>query len=218
VTEQLVADWWSVRQPERSVMLAYRRADVAELNRSARELMVESGAVRGPELEIAGRAFGVGDRVLLRRNDRRLGIANGDRACVTAVDVERRQLAVRVADRDVVLPLDYFDRPGRPAVQHGYAMTGHAAQGLTVDRAFVLATEETSREWLYMAMSRGRLENRIYGATAVVRERDEIAPAERVRDAAEVLRLASERSVTQRMAIDSRVRARTRDRDFGRER
>ena len=110
---------------------------------------------------------------------------------------------IRVRDREIVLSRDYFDRAGRPAVQHGYAMTGHAAQGLTVDRSFVLATEETSREWLYMAMSRGRLENRIYGATAAARERDEIAPAERTRDAAEVLRLAAERSVAQRMAIDS---------------
>ena len=32
-------------------------------------------------------------------------------------------------------------------------MTGHAAQGLTVDRTFVLATEDTSREWLYMYCS-----------------------------------------------------------------
>jgi conjugative relaxase-like TrwC/TraI family protein len=218
VTEQLVADWWSVREPERSVMLAYRRADVAELNRRAREPMVASGAVRGPELEIAGRAFAAGDRVLLRRNDRRLGVANGDRATVTAVDVERRRLAVHVGQRDVVLTREYFDHVGRPAVQHGYAMTGHSAQGLTVDRAFVLASEETSREWLYMAMSRGRLENRIYGATAAARERDEIAPAERVRDAAEILQLAVDRSVAQRMAIDSRVRAPARDRDFGLER
>ncbi len=79
----------------------------------------------------------------------------------------------------------------------------------------MLATEETSREWLYMAMSRGRLENRIYGATAAARERDEIAPAERVRDAAEVLDLAVQRSVAQRMAIDSRARVRMRDRDIG---
>jgi ATP-dependent exoDNAse (exonuclease V) alpha subunit len=102
--------------------------------------------VRGPELLIDGRRFASGDRVLLRRNDRRLRVANGDRALVTAVDTKRRSLAVRVGDREVVLPREYLDRPGRPALQHGYAMTGHAAQGLTVDRTFVLATEDTSRE------------------------------------------------------------------------
>ena len=35
-------------------------------------------------------------------------------------------------------------------------------QGSTVDRTFVLATEDVGREWLYTAMSRGRLENRLY--------------------------------------------------------
>ena len=38
--EQLVADWWSAGAPERSIMLAYRRVDVAELNGRARELML----------------------------------------------------------------------------------------------------------------------------------------------------------------------------------
>jgi len=97
-------------------------------------------------------------------------------------------------------------------------MTGHAAQGLTVDRAFVLTTEETSREWLYMALSRGRLENRLCAATPAERERAEIAPAERVPDAARVLELAVQRSAAQRMAIDWRDRIHSRDRDFGLER
>ena len=213
--EQVVADWWSAGAPERSIMLAYRRADVAELNRRARELMLAGRLVSGPELHVNRMPFAAGDRVLLRRNDRRLRVANGDRALVADVDVDRHLLVVRVGERELVLGREYLDCPGRPTLQHGYAMTGHAAQGLTVDRAFVLATEDTSREWLYMAMSRGRLENRLYGATAAIRERDEIAPAERVRDAAEVLELAVRRSAAQRMAIDWRSRERARTREFG---
>jgi ATP-dependent exoDNAse (exonuclease V) alpha subunit len=213
--EHVVADWWCAGTPERSIMLAYRRADVAELNRKARELMLSASRVSGPELLVNGMPLAAGDRVLLRRNDRRLGVANGDRALVAAVDVDRHLLVVRVGERELVLGRDYLDRPGRPTLQHGYAMTGHAAQGLTVDRAFVLATEDTSREWLYMAMSRGRLENRLYGATGSIRERDEIAPAERVHDAAAVLELAVRRSAAQRMAIEWRPRERARSRDFG---
>lgn len=213
--EKVVADWWSAGAPERSIMLAYRRADVGELNRRARELMLAGRLVSGPELLVNGMPFAAGDRVLLRRNDRRLGVANGDRALVAAVDVDRHLLVVRVGERELVLGRDYLNRPGRPTLQHGCAMTGHAAQGLTVVRAFVLATEETSREWLYMAMSRGRLENRLYGATAALRERDEIAPAERGRDAAEVLELAVRRSAALRMAIDWRPRERAHTRDFG---
>lgn len=216
--KQLVSDWWSSGETTSAVMLAYRRDDVADINRRARKLMVSAGAVAGPELVVGGRSFAAGDRVLLRRNDRSLGVANGDRALVTRADVDGRRLVVRIHDGDVVLGRHYLDATYRATVQHGYAMTGHAAQGLTVDRSFVLATEEASREWLYMAMSRGRLENRLYGATARVRERDEIAPAEPPRDAAEVLDLAVQRSAAQRMAIDSHAPARTHERDLGRSR
>ena len=45
---------------------------------------------------------------------------------------------------------------------HGYAITGHKAQGLTVDHTFVLATEATYRKWGYVALSRGRHSNRLY--------------------------------------------------------
>ena len=48
---------------------------------------------------------------------------------------------------------------------HGYAITGHSAQGLTCDRAFVLVTSEASREWCYTALSRGREANRIYAVS-----------------------------------------------------
>ncbi len=80
----------------------------------------------------------------------------------------------------------------------------------------MLATEETSREWLYMAMSRGRLENRLYGATAAFRERDEIAPVRaRCATRPRCSSSPSERSAAQRMAIDWRPRERARSRDFG---
>ncbi len=64
----MVADWWAAMQrhgEQPPVMLAARRADVAALNRSARELLAASG-VRGEE-------FAVGDRVIALRNAWRLG-------------------------------------------------------------------------------------------------------------------------------------------------
>jgi ATP-dependent exoDNAse (exonuclease V) alpha subunit len=208
--EQLVQDWWRAGGPQGSVILAYRRDDVADLNRRARQLLADAGTLAAPELELGERRFAAGDRVLLRRNDRRLEVANGDRGTVTAVDPKRHTLTVRLRERDVVLPRSYLEQ-GR-SLQHGYAMTGHAAQGLTVDRAYVLATQEAGREWLYMALSRGRHDNRLYGAAPALHERAEFAPTEKPRDAATVLELAVERSRAQRMAIDSRERRRSHDR------
>jgi conjugative relaxase-like TrwC/TraI family protein len=210
VREQLVQDWWRAGGPDGSVVLAYRRDDVADLNRRARQLLAAAGGLAGPELELGARRFAAGDRVLLRSSDRRLEVANGDRGTVTAVDPKRHTLTVRLRERDVVLPRSYLEQ-GR-SLQHGYAMTGHAAQGLTVDRAYVLATEDAGREWLYMALSRGRHDNRLYGAAPALHERAEFAPTEKPRDAATVLELAVEHSRAQRMAIDSRERRQSRDR------
>lgn len=50
-------------------------------------------------------------------------------------------------------------------IDHGYAVTAHKAQGATVDRAHVLATEAvmpTGREWGYVAASRHRESLRVY--------------------------------------------------------
>ena len=81
---------------------------------------------------------------------------------------------------------------------HGYAITGHSAQGLTCDRAFVLVTSEASREWCYTALSRGRQANRIYAVAREPEERDEFAPSERRRrDGRDVLADAFGRSAAQ---------------------
>src|SRR5205085_2071233 len=83
-------------------------------------------------------------------------------------------LGVRTSDgRDVRLPRSYLEsqteRGGR-TLDYGYAITGHKAQGMTTGKAFVLGTDELYREWGYVAMSRGSLENRLYIVAPRARE------------------------------------------------
>jgi hypothetical protein len=84
----------------------------------------------------------------------------------------------------VRLDADYLDRGGRhgAALAHGYAITGHSAQGLTCDRTFVLVTSEASREWCYTALSRGRHGNRLYAVACEPDDRAEFAPSDVGRD------------------------------------
>ena len=72
-------------------MIAQRRADVADLNARARERAARRGALGRDELELAGGAFAVGDRVVVKRNDRRLGVNNGQRGRVTASSPTRER-------------------------------------------------------------------------------------------------------------------------------
>jgi hypothetical protein len=144
--------------------------------------------------------------VVLRRNDRLLGVANGDRGTVAAVDTDARTLDVELPGRRVRLDAGYLDSAARhaPALQHAYAITGHVAQGLTFGQTFVLATDLISREWIYSALSRGGESNRLYAVSDRTSERDEYAPGDsRPRGAREQLAAAVERSEAHALASDT---------------
>jgi ATP-dependent exoDNAse (exonuclease V) alpha subunit len=68
-----------------------------------------------------------------------------DPAEVVGVDLERRTVSLRTADgTGRELSSSYLDDGW---VDHAYALTAHAAQGATVDRSFVLGSDELYREW-----------------------------------------------------------------------
>jgi ATP-dependent exoDNAse (exonuclease V) alpha subunit len=106
--DALVAAWWQAQNTTDShlmtgaragaVMLAARRADVADLNARARTLLAAAGLLRGPSLHAGGedgqRCFAVGDMVIARRNDYATGLLNGQRGLVTHVDPDRGRLTV----------------------------------------------------------------------------------------------------------------------------
>jgi ATP-dependent exoDNAse (exonuclease V) alpha subunit len=47
-------------------------------------------------------------------------------------------------------------------LEHAYALTCHKAQGQTLDRVLVVGSSALTRETAYVALSRGREENRLY--------------------------------------------------------
>jgi ATP-dependent exoDNAse (exonuclease V) alpha subunit len=201
---RLLADWWSHarRDLEGSVMIALRRADVAELNAAARALMVAEGKLGKERLEVAGREFAVGDRIVCRRNADALGVRNGTRGTVATLDQGGGALTV-ATDRGgrVELPSGYLEAGH---VQHAYALTGHAGQGLTVERAFVLGSERGRlREWGYVALSRAREATRLY-VTADVGERESHFHELDERDPFTRLAQALEESGAERLASEQR--------------
>ena len=159
------------------------------------------------ELRLPGGLFAVGDHVLVKRNDLRLGIANGERGLVVAVDAEARQVTLDCRGHRVTLDTDYLDDRtihGDPTLLHGYAMTIHVAQGLTVDHAFVLARPRLDREAGYTALSRGRESNQLYAAPDTDTARAEYAPTgDRDSNPIERLVIGLETSSASTLAIDS---------------
>ncbi len=153
----LVDKWATAQQaaPEQAqIMLAHTRADVAALNELARSARRDAGQIDGAdtafETSRGRRDFAEGDRLLFLRNDRGLGVRNGTLATVEQAGEGR--LVVRADDgREVTI-----DASAYRDFDHGYAVTVHKAQGVTVDRAYVLATGGFDRHLSYVAMSRHR--------------------------------------------------------------
>jgi conjugative relaxase-like TrwC/TraI family protein len=144
-----------------ALLLAQDNDTVRQLNALARNRLATSGYLTGSMLEACGREYQRGDRVICLRNDPGLGALNGDLATVIGVDSDAGALTVCL-DREPEprsIPGLYLDGGH---LDHGYALTGHKAQGITVDHTFAVIGGGTSREWAYVVMSRGRESNRAY--------------------------------------------------------
>ena len=159
--ERLVADWWqTAKGGTDAVMIAHRRADVADLNQRARRRMREEGRLGPAELHTPERSFAQGDQVICRRNERQLDLVNGTRGEVTALD----QLADQLTLTDPSGQEHHVDRGYLDAghLDHAYATTAHALQGASVDHALVLGSEDLYQQWGYTALSRHRHSARFY--------------------------------------------------------
>ena len=150
-----------------------------------REAGVLRGADQVVQTERGERAFAAGDRIMFQRNERGLGagpdgpggpggsggfggvaVKNGTLGTVLAVEAGSERLTVRLdgpsgsgsagpegkrGGRDVTFSMrDYAH------LDHGYAATVHKAQGVTVDRAHVLATPHMDRHAAYVGLTRHR--------------------------------------------------------------
>jgi hypothetical protein len=199
---RLLADWWEHARNDlpSNVMLALRRCDVADLNQLARALMDADGRLGKPRLTVSDSEFAAGDRIVCLRNSDRLGVKNGTCGTVAAIDRDKRTLTIST-DRGPTVELS---RPYLAAgnVRHAYALTGHAAQGLTVERAFVLGAGEVRlQEWGYVALSRARAETRLY-VTGTPREHESHFHDLDDRDPLARFGRALEESAVEELAVD----------------
>jgi conjugative relaxase-like TrwC/TraI family protein len=162
VREQIVGAYLDARTGGADVlMLASTRADARALNRIARERLAERGDLHGDGMHVRVRGrtvdFRVGDAVLVTVNDYRRSLYNGTRGVVTAAD--DGALVVRADAQDVRLPREWV---ATGMLEHGYALTCHRAQGVTVDVALLYASRSLSRESGYVGLSRGRTANHVF--------------------------------------------------------
>jgi Ti-type conjugative transfer relaxase TraA len=160
--QNLVNLWNDVRlnQPDKTqIMLAYTKIDVEDLNLLARKIRCEHSEIGEDHLVITARGerkFASQDRIYFLKNDRTLGVMNGTLGTVEKVsgqqmiirlDSEKSSLGERHITVDTST-YNYFD--------YGYAATIHKAQGVTVDRSYILASSYLDAHATYVGLSRHR--------------------------------------------------------------
>ena len=176
--DHLKADWYTDRQqdPETpSRMMAESHTVRRQLNQRAQTLLVADGTLTGPAVVLNGERFHVGDTVITRTQDRNLRHAdrhflrNGSSGTIVAIDTKDGQHQISVDfDRHgpIVLPHEFLTRHIRAGLDGGlapaYAITTHAAQGSTYRTGRMLTTDSSSKEGVYVGLTRGTSDTRLY--------------------------------------------------------
>ena len=208
--DRLVQDWraFTRAHPEKTVaVLARTHAERRALSHLMREALLGPARAGEVAVEVAG-AGGKGTTWLeIAPGDRlRIGATQWDRqlynGSIVIVDEVRAVPAETAAGagetglaraevrghlesgRQVVFRTDEIrDYSGAVRLDHGYALTITSAQGLTVDRAFLLADAAPARETIYPAATRHRERLDIYVNRQALEHQVAEARSEDMRDA-----------------------------------
>jgi Ti-type conjugative transfer relaxase TraA len=97
-----------------------------------------------------------GERIMFLRNDYDIDVKNGSLGTIERIEAREQSskpgsiLHVRLDDGRSIS----IDSATYGEIDYGYALTIHKSQGMTVDRAYVLATKSLHAELAYVAMTR----------------------------------------------------------------
>lgn len=179
---QLTDAWHAARQQHgnrRAVMITRDSLTRERLNRAARVKLKQDSLLAADGVIVGGREYAPGDRVIARRNDRRIDLDNGSLSTVIAVDLRNGSIIVETDSGEPrALDAQYVANH----LEHAYALAAHGAQGATVAWAGVIGRPgDFTREWAYTALSRAKEHTTIHiigQRSERDGERDDYAPAE----------------------------------------
>jgi Ti-type conjugative transfer relaxase TraA len=165
-SDKLIDDWQQQITTETikdSILLAFTRASVADLNQKARLALQEKNLIGHDDIDFQGfdkeLKLSTGDRLLFRQNDKMLGVRNGDLGTIKAVNKEQFQIELDSGEL-LNIPKSY------QAIDYGYALTVHKSQGMTAEHTRVLIDSKYwDRHLSFVAMTRHKQSLKLYADT-----------------------------------------------------
>lgn len=157
VIEDFTASYCSGRS---ATIISHRRADVMALNNGVRDELRLRGHIIGND-HIVETADGdlplaVNDLVMLTKNNKALGVFNGDKG--TVVDINGQSVTLKMSDESMK-KIKFSEYNG---FSHGYAVTAHKMQGKTILDSFVFVSGRLDMFLSYVMMTRQKEKLKVY--------------------------------------------------------
>jgi Ti-type conjugative transfer relaxase TraA len=184
-------------KPQETLMLAGTRAETFQLNQLARERAHRENRL-GRSIQVMPiindvcyeREFAENDRIIFCRNNRSIGVKNGELGTVKGIDIRKDGQYVFQVQLDCGRAVQFvfgasttLGRLAYQEIEHGYAMSVHKSQGVTADNVFVLMSEKMcDREWNYVGLSRSREKTQLFCTEDLAKQLDTIMSRSRQKD------------------------------------
>lgn len=162
------------------VVTASTNEEAAQIAAAVRDQLIEAGVVhpdRGTvDLTEHGGSASIGDLVMCRKNNTRLGVTNRELYEVLAIGEDDSLTVVsQKTQKELRLPASYV----RDRVASGYAGTVHSTQGLDVDAGYLVTAGNIDPTGAYVGLTRGRYMNKVFVSTKVADPNESKPQAER---------------------------------------
>lgn len=153
---------------EKSLAITATNATAQRVNHAVFERLSAAGAIDSSRVVegMDGDSIAAGARVATRKNDRELQVANRQSFTVDHVTDDGRITVIDDQGRYQELNAQYVAEN----VQLAYCVTAHGSQGMTVDTAHTVLSDEMGAAGAYVGLTRGRTANVLH---AVAADRDE---------------------------------------------
>ena len=104
------------------------------------------------------RDFGVGDKIVINETNKDAKVTNSDAGIITKMDTKNKIATVDFGDKKQDIDLNKFK-----GLDHGYSVTNHKAQGVSIDKVVALVDSKNkqmnSSQSYYVSMSRQKAES-----------------------------------------------------------
>ena len=160
--DSLIESWKKdgVAKPRENIIIASTNLDIAILNEKAQVARFSEKQLKGDGYQLNGKSYFEGDRVLFTKNNKKLGVANGDLGTITEIDKENKKFSVQLdSGSKASINVQSYDN-----IKLGYAITAHKSQGGTFQNSYLYVGSSglEDREISYVKASRAKNTTRFF--------------------------------------------------------